>query len=195
MLAAWQFLAVSERHTTMRLASSNSDRAAEDCRQDGPFSKPRRVFGLQPIIFSHLSFVDIEERQVSHLLFASTTISSATSTNSGSVTCTCQPWYWKPGYMEIFKLMPTQWWPASALLLQPLAIKDWKMVSGDQDKGSGTCGFKATWIEVRRMWLIFVGEYAREMCSHLWNFHTHVRKIMLNRMSYYQFLACSHLLA
>ncbi len=54
MLATWRFLAVSERHTTMRLASSNSTRAAEDCRQDGPFTKPRRVFRLQPIIFTHL---------------------------------------------------------------------------------------------------------------------------------------------
>lgn len=54
----------------------------------------------------------------------------------------------------------------------PLPSEDGLEISGDQDKGSGTCGFKATWIEVRRMWLIFFGEYVREMCSHLWNFHT-----------------------
>ena len=149
---------------------------------------------LQTPAHYFLPFVDIEERHwVSHLLFASITISSATATNWGSVWIhptagstytpsliwTGQPWYWKPGYMEIFKLMPRQWWPASALLLQPLAFRGWsgKWFPETRTKEVELVALRQhglRWEECD--WFFLVSMPGK--CAAISGISTHVRKIM-----------------
>ena len=148
----------------MRLASSNSDRAAEDCRQDGPFTKPRRVFRLQPIIFSHLLILKRDIKYPIFCLHPLLSLPQHPQSGVRSESTLQQVLHTLPlsfGRVSLGTESKVTWRSSSSCpdsggqlrhcFYSPLPLEDGLEISGDQDKGSGTCGFKATWIEVRRM--------------------------------------------